>query len=96
MWVGFVIPTLYFVLVRKIIDQCFGEPEPQLLEELGSVRGLLSSASHKLSNGGEIYIRHEKRGCLDAGMESNWNPLLIVHNPYVDTSFRFTLALTCR
>jgi hypothetical protein len=84
MWVGFVIPTLYFVLVK--IDQCFGEPEPLIGEALGavasivgiasSISSLLSSASQR--NEGGIYIRQEKGGCLDAGLKSYncWNPTI--------------------
>jgi hypothetical protein len=89
MWVGFVIPTLCFVLVK--VDQCFGDPEPVIGEALGavtSVLGMASSISSLLSSAGDmspngfkegIYIRHKNGGCLDAEMESNncWNPTLL-------------------
>jgi hypothetical protein len=104
MWVGFVISTLYFELVK--FDQCFGEPEPVIMEGIGavssiveitnSINSLLSSAGHMTSKGykGGIHIRHEKGGYLDAGMESYncWDPTLGLFTKH----YRFDVTITFR
>jgi hypothetical protein len=92
MWVGFVIPTLCFVLVK--IDQCFGEPKPGIIAGIGaaaniaeiasSIGGLLSSAGQMTTKGykeGGIYIRHKKGGC----MTQEWNFTIagILHLAYL-------------